>query len=87
MGLDCSAGNFGTPSLRGVQAVIEDESLRMCEAGKAAGILMADETKARRYIELGALYVAVGSDVAGFFQWGKKISGQKFRGGRGGGTP
>jgi 4-hydroxy-2-oxoheptanedioate aldolase len=44
--------------------VIEDAILRICATGKAAGILMADETKARRYIELGALYVAVGSDVS-----------------------
>ena len=35
-------------------------------AGKAAGILTFNETLNRRYIELGARFVAVGSDVAEF---------------------
>ena len=36
---------------------------RVRAAGKAPGILTADETLAKRYLELGALFVAVGIDV------------------------
>jgi 4-hydroxy-2-oxoheptanedioate aldolase len=43
--------------------VIEDAIARIRRAGKAPGILTADEALARRYIELGALFVAVGADV------------------------
>ena len=32
-------------------------------AGKAAGILTADEAQARRYVENGFTFVAVGTDV------------------------
>ena len=46
-----------------VQKVIEDGIRRVRAAGKAPGILTADETLAKRYLELGALFVAVGIDV------------------------
>ena len=35
----------------------------MLSAGKAPGILMATEPLAKRYLELGALFVAVGVDT------------------------
>lgn len=78
--LATSMGHIGNPGHPEVQAVIEDAILRICAAGKAAGILMADETKARRYIELGALYVAVGSDVAVFANGAKNLAA-KYLGG------
>ena len=53
-------GNPGHPE---VQAAIEDAIARIRQAGKAAGILSADEKLARRYIELGAAFVAVGVDT------------------------
>jgi 4-hydroxy-2-oxoheptanedioate aldolase len=37
--------------------------VRIARAGKAPGILMANEKLARRCLELGALFVAVGSDA------------------------
>ena len=46
-----------------MQAAIEDAIARVRQAGKAAGILSADPTLARRYIELGAAFVAVGVDT------------------------
>ncbi|MNT91632.1 4-hydroxy-2-oxo-heptane-1,7-dioate aldolase [compost metagenome] len=46
-----------------MQAAIEDAIVRIGKAGKAAGILSADEKLARRYIELGAAFVAVGVDT------------------------
>jgi len=36
---------------------------RINRAGKAAGILSADEGLAKQYLELGALFVAVGLDA------------------------
>ncbi|RYF52726.1 MAG: 2-dehydro-3-deoxyglucarate aldolase, partial [Comamonadaceae bacterium] len=47
-----------------VQAAIKDGIRRVLAAGKAPGILMADETLARRYLELGAVFVAVGVDTS-----------------------
>jgi 4-hydroxy-2-oxoheptanedioate aldolase len=46
-----------------VQAAIEDAIRRIQAAGKVAGFLTGDENQARRYIELGCLIAAVGSDV------------------------
>jgi 4-hydroxy-2-oxoheptanedioate aldolase len=53
-------GNNGHPD---VWAAVEDAIARIRKAGKPAGSLMLDETKARRCLELGAQFVAVGMDV------------------------
>jgi 4-hydroxy-2-oxoheptanedioate aldolase len=46
-----------------VQAAIEDAIRRLVACGKPPGILTGDETLARRYLELGCLFTAVGSDL------------------------
>ncbi|STL45791.1 2,4-dihydroxyhept-2-ene-1,7-dioic acid aldolase [Escherichia coli] len=46
-----------------VQAAIEQAIVQIREAGKAPGILIANEQLAKRYLELGALFVAVGVDT------------------------
>jgi 4-hydroxy-2-oxoheptanedioate aldolase len=46
-----------------VQAAIDDAIKRIIAQGKAAGILTSDRTLARHYLDLGATFVAVGSDV------------------------
>ncbi|TCV65277.1 4-hydroxy-2-oxoheptanedioate aldolase [Pseudomonas fluorescens] len=61
--LSASMGFRGNPGHPEVQAAIEDAIARIRQAGKAAGILSADEELARRYIELGAAFVAVGVDT------------------------
>ncbi|BBP59186.1 4-hydroxy-2-oxoheptanedioate aldolase [Pseudomonas sp. St316] len=61
--LSASMGFRGNPGHPVVQAAIEDAIARIRQAGKAAGILSADEKLARRYIELGAAFVAVGVDT------------------------
>lgn len=61
--LSAAMGQRGNPGHPEVQAAIEDAIARIQQAGKAAGILSADETLARRYIELGAAFVAVGVDT------------------------
>jgi 4-hydroxy-2-oxoheptanedioate aldolase len=61
--LSAAMGQRGNPGHPKVQAAIEDAIARICRAGKAAGILSADEALARRYLELGATFVAVGVDT------------------------
>jgi 4-hydroxy-2-oxoheptanedioate aldolase len=61
--LSASLGHVGNPGHPEVQAAIEDAIGRVLKAGKAPGILTPDTTLARRYLELGALFVAVGLDT------------------------
>ncbi|WP_223552503.1 4-hydroxy-2-oxoheptanedioate aldolase [Pseudomonas sp. BF-R-01] len=61
--LSASMGYRGNPGHPEVQAAIEDAIARIQKAGKAAGILSADQKLAKRYIELGAAFVAVGVDT------------------------
>ena len=62
--LSASMGHIGNPGHPEVQGAIEDAIRRILVAGKAPGILTPDEKLARRYLELGALYVAVGLDTS-----------------------
>jgi 4-hydroxy-2-oxoheptanedioate aldolase len=61
--LSASMGYVGNPGHPEVQAAIEDGIARIRRAGKAPGILSADESLARRYLALGAQFVAVGLDT------------------------
>lgn len=61
--LSASMGHIGNPGHPDVQAVIEDSIAKIVAAGKAPGILIADQTLAQRYIELGAMFVGVGTDT------------------------
>ena len=61
--LSAAMGHRGNPGHPEVQAAIENAIVRIGQAGKAAGILSADQTLARRYLELGAKFVAVGVDT------------------------
>jgi len=61
--LSASMGHVGNPGHAEVQAAIEDAIQRICKAGKAPGILTADVALSKRYLELGALFVAVGLDT------------------------
>lgn len=64
--LAATMGHLGNPGHPEVQRVIEDAIARILKAGKAPGILTSDEQLARRYLELGAVFVAVGTDVSVF---------------------
>ncbi|MDM0039002.1 4-hydroxy-2-oxoheptanedioate aldolase [Variovorax sp. J22G21] len=61
--LSASLGHVGNPAHAEVQAAIADAIARIQRAGKAAGILTPDETLARKYLDLGATFVAVGLDT------------------------
>ena len=61
--LSASMGHLGQPGHPEVRAAIEAALPRILAAGKAPGVLAADEALARRYIELGARFVAVGVEA------------------------
>jgi 4-hydroxy-2-oxoheptanedioate aldolase len=61
-----------------VRAAIDDAIRRIVATGKAAGILAPAEADARHWLELGATFVALGSDV-GILARGSEALVQKFR--------
>ena len=61
--LSASMGHVGNPGHPEVQAAIADGIARILRAGKAPGILSVDEATARKYLDMGALFVAVGLDT------------------------
>ena len=62
--LHASMGYTGQTAEPSVVTQIEESLRRIRRAGKAPGILTADEALARRYIEAGSLFTAVGVDVS-----------------------
>ena len=61
--LSASMGHIGNPLHPDVQLVIESAVKRIGASGKSAGILTGIEADARRYIEWGYRFVAVGTDI------------------------
>lgn len=76
--LHASLGHPGTVDHPEVTAVIDDAIRRIRAAGKAPGILMANEALVRRYIASGSLFTAVGADV-GILARGAEALAAKFR--------
>ncbi|AMO23323.1 4-hydroxy-2-oxoheptanedioate aldolase [Ramlibacter solisilvae] len=60
--LSAAMGHVGDPMHPEVQATIADALARIRKAGKGAGILTPNEAVARKYLELGATFIAVGLD-------------------------
>lgn len=61
--LSAAMGHVGQWTHPQVQAAIADAFERIQKAGKAAGILAPVEEDARKYLEMGATFVAVGLDT------------------------
>ncbi|TXI10886.1 MAG: 4-hydroxy-2-oxoheptanedioate aldolase [Rhizobium sp.] len=61
--LAADMGYLGKPGAPEVQAEVEKALARIQSHGKAAGILIGDLSLAKRYLELGATFVAIGNDV------------------------
>ena len=61
--LSADMGYLGRIEAAEVQEVIEQALARIVAVGKPAGILTFSEVLNRRYLDLGATFVAVGSDV------------------------
>lgn len=85
--LAADMGFLGRPGAAEVQAAVTDGLARILAAGKAAGILTADPALARRYLQLGASFVAIGTDV-GLLTGATSRPREDFaQGTAGGGTP
>ena len=69
------AGEIANPK---VMPLIDDAIRRIRKAGKAPGILTPSEGDARRWLDCGALFVAVGADV-GILARGAEALAQKFK--------
>lgn len=72
--LAASMGLRGQPFHPEVQAAIEGAIRTIVKSGKAAGTLMSDPKVARRYLELGATFVATGVDVLVFANAARQLA-------------
>jgi 4-hydroxy-2-oxoheptanedioate aldolase len=72
--LAASMGHPGAPGHPAVVAAIEDAIRRIVAAGKPAGILTLDQTFARRCMELGTTFTAVGMDIQILVQGARKLA-------------
>ena len=61
--LSASYGHLGNWGHADVQAALKDAVTRLKKIGKPAGILTPNEEEAKRFIEWGYTFVAVGSDL------------------------
>ncbi|HSN19746.1 MAG TPA: aldolase/citrate lyase family protein [Usitatibacter sp.] len=61
--LAAGLGHPGEQSHPEVQSAIRDALARIAKCGKASGILATDEASARRYMEWGTTFTAVGLDA------------------------
>lgn len=76
--LSASFGHIGNPQHPEVQEAIKETARRLKAIGKAAGILTPIEEEARRYIEWGYTFVAVGADL-GLMAKGADALAAKFK--------
>ena len=76
--LHASMGYTGEIANPKVKPLIDDAVRRIRKAGKAPGILTPSEEDARRWLDCGALFVAVGADV-GILARGAEALAAKFK--------
>ena len=76
--LAAGLGHLGDVAHAEVQSAIKEAIARIKACGKPAGILSADETQVRRYIEWGTTFTAVGLDAAILKSESEKLAA-KFR--------
>lgn len=62
--LSTDMGHLGNMNHPDVQKVLDEAIVTIRKCGKAPGILTNDEARARHYVDLGAQFITVGSDVA-----------------------
>ena len=74
--LAASMGHRGKPGHPQVQEAIERAMKTIVASGKAAGTLTSDPQLARRYLELGCTFVAVGVDILLFAGAARKLAAQ-----------
>jgi 4-hydroxy-2-oxoheptanedioate aldolase len=74
--LAASMGHRGRPGHPDVQAAIEQAMKTIIASGKAAGTLTSDPKLARRYLELGCTFVAVGVDILMYANSARRLSAE-----------
>ena len=84
--LSASMGHPGNPNHPEVRAAIDDAILRIRACGKAPGILLLDEARARECLDLGALFVAVAMDLHILARGTEAVAARFGAGGTGGGV-
>ena len=72
--LAASMGFLGKPGTAAVQQAISNGIATVKRAGKAAGILSADQALARAYLSMGAQFVAVGVDTTLLVKAAKELA-------------
>jgi 4-hydroxy-2-oxoheptanedioate aldolase len=77
--LAASLGHLGNPQHETVQKAIHEAVDRLKALGKPAGILTGNQEEAKRYIDWGFLFVAVGADV-GLLAKGADVLVKAFKG-------
>jgi 4-hydroxy-2-oxoheptanedioate aldolase len=77
--LSASFGQIGNWAHPEVQAALEDAVRRLKKIGKPAGILTPNEEEAKRFIEWGYTFVAVGADL-GLLARGADALAKRFKG-------
>lgn len=71
--LAADMGYLGNPGAPEVQDAVEKAIMKIQSHGKAAGILIGDLGLSKRYVELGATFVAIGNDVTLFAEAAAKL--------------
>ena len=61
--LSAAFGHVGDPWHPEMEKIIADSFERIRKAGKAIGILTLDEARAKRHVEMGATFIALGTDT------------------------
>jgi 4-hydroxy-2-oxoheptanedioate aldolase len=61
--LSAAFDHVGDPWHPDMEKIIADSFQRIQRAGKAVGILTLDEARARQHVEMGATFIAVGTDT------------------------
>jgi 2-keto-3-deoxy-L-rhamnonate aldolase RhmA len=77
--LAASLGHLGNPQAPEAQEAMHDAVTRLKALGKPAGMLTGNEEEARRYIDWGYRFVAVGADV-GLLARNADALAKKFKG-------
>jgi 4-hydroxy-2-oxoheptanedioate aldolase len=77
--LSASFGHIGNWAHPEVQAALEDAVRRLKKIGKPAGILTPNEEEAKRFIQWGYTFVAVGADL-GLLARGADALAKRFKG-------
>jgi 4-hydroxy-2-oxoheptanedioate aldolase len=60
--LSAAFGHIGDPWHPEMEKIIEESFRRIQKAGKAVGILTLDEARAKQHVQMGATFIAVGTD-------------------------